>query len=167
MSVQGWAEFEYDDDPGFVSGLRAGESVEVIVWRGAVQGLEETADGPDYLSESAVLAPTRDCASAVLGVFLLCLSGLFGAVAWARRRVADRARISAAKWSFGAAAALAMVNVLGVILVNSLTSGLVADGLLGAAALFVLGLMWVFGGQRPAPAPRGGRTGRAVPRARR
>lgn len=151
VSVQGWAELEYDD-PGFVSGLRAGESVDVIVWRGAVQGLEY-AGQPDYLSESAVLAPSGDYAQTVLGVFLLCLGALFGADSSLRRRGASRGRISAVRWSFGAAAALAIVNVLGVILSNSLTGGLVADGLLGAATLVVVGLMWAFGGQRLGRAP--------------
>jgi hypothetical protein len=155
VSVQGWPELDFGSDPGFVSGLRTGATVEVIVWRGVAQGLETTSDGPDYLSGSAVLAPTRDYARALVGVFLLCLGGLFGADVLLRRYGVDRGRIRALEWSFGAAAGLAILHVLGVILTNSFTGGFIADGLLGALTLVVIGLMWISGKRhRPGSRPQ-------------
>jgi len=165
VSVQGWPELDFGSDPGFVSGLRAGESVEVIVWRGAVQGLETTSDGPEFLSESAVLAPTSDYARALVGVFLLCLGGLFGADVLLRRHGVSRGRIRALEWSFGAAAGLAIVNVLGVILTNSFTGGFIADGLPGALTLVVISLMWISGNRRrPRSRPQTQRQRAQLPR---
>jgi hypothetical protein len=95
----------------------------------------------------------------MLGVFLLCLGALFGADVWLRRRGASRGTISAVEWSFVAAAVLAIVNVLGVVFSNSLTGGLVADGVLGAAVLAVMGLVWALRGRQPARARVRTRTG--------
>jgi hypothetical protein len=148
LTVQGWPELEFDSDPGFVTGLRAGETVEVILWGRTIQGIEYRSDGPDYLSESAVLAPTRDYALMVLGLLLLCVGGLFGAVALLRRRGASRERIRSVQWSLGSAAGLAFLNLLGVILTNSPAGGFVTDGVLGGLTLAVVGMILLAGRRR-------------------
>lgn len=184
VSVQGRPDFEYDDDQGFASSLRAGEIVEVIVWRGAVQGLETASDGPDYLSTSAVRAPTLDYIATMLGAGLLCLGGLFAVDTVLRRRGASPGRIRTMRWSFGAAAGLVILNAVGVIVAGLIPGGFVLDGVAGAIGLFVIGLMWAYGGGaryprgpmpvRPADVPTGSsadarkrRRARSRPRRRR
>lgn len=147
VTVQGLPDFEYDDDQGFASGLRTGETVEVIIWRGAVQGLETASDGPDYLSTSAVREPVADYVVTVLGTVLLCVGGRFAADTVLRRRGASPARIHAVKWSFGVAAGLALVNVAGVVATELLAAGFITDGVAAALGLFVMGLMWAYGGE--------------------
>lgn len=146
MSVwaQGWPGLNFDD-PGFVSGLRTGDTVQVVVWRGTAQGLETESAGPEYADDSAVLAPTGDWTAAAWGASLLLLGGVFVAEILLRRPGASRERVRTVQWSSAAAAGLAFLNGLGVMLSVSITGGFIADGVLGALVLVVLSLIWGLG----------------------
>jgi hypothetical protein len=112
LSPRNLPELDFTNPAGQISGLHAGEQVQVATWHGRLQAV--SVDGQLYYAdESVVQRPMHALAVAMLGAAGLCLTALLGVVPLLRRRGAGKRLIKAARWVLGGLGAGLLVEGVG------------------------------------------------------
>lgn len=144
--VGGFPKMVFDSSNSAVRMLSPGDQVQVLVWRGGVEGVE--IDGTAaYANDSTPLRPISDVALGCFGLFLLCLGG-FPAVHMllARLGVSARRRTIGDTVIFTVGAGCG-IFAIGTYTATSMRGGLYADaGVLGA---ILIGYGWFAVSRRP------------------